>query len=399
MMSHFDFHSQATFLPFYSLYSSLTSGKSINSFLYASAVLYELNMLDEARLSLDHAYDLLTCDPSFLIRTSSIKSRHSSVYKILHMLAFFSQLSASYYPSLLPQISSLEALSFIFEDVHKPWDGNPFLNNLSFRRQWHDSNIIMAVFSLSACFASQHDIKLLFDSIHTKLLDTQSPITGLHLSSELRHSSLLTSMAATFHYLPMYEYMQVPFPYQTSMLSSVLSLQTKYGPFCLPAGHSCIDYDAVYLLHSYLHQHNYTADDLLSCKISASLARLSTYYDLVYKNNRGPNFNISEFGYPVFGFSDYIQECFSLFLHNRCFFTFAWNFKSILNNRFRSKPISSNSDLACSSYPHESNLFSLWFYFLICRMLDSASNANKLIFSKFYSLPFLGYSRNRTIES
>ncbi|CAC9526866.1 hypothetical protein BHECKSOX_1407 [Bathymodiolus heckerae thiotrophic gill symbiont] len=307
---------------------------------------------------------------------------HSDLYVSLHLSSIYYQL-VDYYIDDFPIIDFLEKISK--EGLYSK------LDELDYSDAWRVSNEIMSYAVLLSFNAKRgcnvDSVEWCFDYIESR----QNKISGLWASENKK--SILNSLAATFHYLPLYDFLKKPVKNPKKILDSVLSLKLPNGFFSSPAGYACIDYDCIAILFFLVQQDS--IENFISLKqkneiSSIALELRQSIIDMINSDGGFPEFGRE--GNPV---SSSIIALMSYRKH-QCFETYLWNMKKIARLFIQSDKLAySNSVLMCVSKPHESNSFSVWFRYmtiLICEdMLEYlGQNIDRSAKPKRFDLPGLG---------
>lgn len=281
---------------------------------------------------------------------SLIGANHDGEYIRLHLSALYYQLGSIYLKNLGPILALKDWSS---RDLIKALLG---IDNSS---AWYASNIIMSyavLFAHNARLGQNSDCLL---SILEHLNAGQDADTGLWFG--IKRASKLNAMAATFHYLPLYSYLNVKPAHADRMFDNIANLASRDGFFNLPAGYACLDYDGITSLQ-YLCENALLKDDRdarLPVLLSIATALRSHLIAMQQKDG----------GFPEAGSTQGcwvdIKNLISHVIRNRCFWSAAWNARFIQKAwTSPSRIIHANSIRACSAQISESNAFSTWFRYM-----------------------------------
>lgn len=139
-----------------------------------------------------------------------------------------------------------------------------WLEKLDWSNAWLQSNRVMFVLAFliyRAEVEGDRSAPALFHSVLDWLDRNQDPKTGLWGTQY--NASLLNAVAATYHFIPFYEYVHRPVLYVKRIIDAVLSLQQADGLFAAtPGGGACEDLDAIDLLATFTQQVIYRAEDI-----------------------------------------------------------------------------------------------------------------------------------------
>jgi hypothetical protein len=168
-------------------------------------------------------------------------------------------------------------------------------------------------------------------------------------------------MAATFHYLPLYSYLNESPRSPEKIFDNIVRLANSEGYFNLPSGYACLDYDGIsslnYLLENALSVSE-RKDRIPICLTIATALRTN----LLSAQNEDGGF--SEAGTSNGVFID-TRNLIRFTTRVRCFWSTAWNANFILKSwLIPNRIIHSNSILACRARINESNSFATWFRFM-----------------------------------
>ena len=139
-----------------------------------------------------------------------------------------------------------------------------WLEGLDWSNAWLQSNRVMFALSFLV-YAVEHAHERAAAQIFHAALDwldaAQDQETGTW--GRKAGSSLLNSMAATYHFLPFYEYVQRPIQRLNNLIDATLSLQQADGLFGAgPGGGACEDLDAIGVLAVAARYSRHRADDM-----------------------------------------------------------------------------------------------------------------------------------------
>jgi glycosyltransferase involved in cell wall biosynthesis len=139
-----------------------------------------------------------------------------------------------------------------------------WLEKLDWSNAWLQSNRVMFVLTFLIYQAETGSVRSspgLFHRVLDWLDQDQDPETGLWGTSH--GASLLNSVAATYHFIPFYEYVHRPVLYTKRIIDSALTLQQADGLFgAEPGGGACEDLDAMYLLAALTRRASYRAEEI-----------------------------------------------------------------------------------------------------------------------------------------
>lgn len=377
---------------FYSATSRSKYGKSLNGILYSMNLALEMKDYEYIENNFEKVLKLVSEFVLNIERNSKL-SRHSRDYQILQILALFLQAISSYKDKTLIENCFKNNLWIreICESCFLDFNENNFLKKLNFRNHWHDSNVVMAVFSLAACYCkfykfNESDLINLFRSIDHKVSNLQSSKMGFHKSTALKYKGLLQGLASTYHYIPMYRYMYKQIKYKSKINESIYKMNTLNGLFALPYGHACIDLDAAIIME-YIglnSENNFSKDNFnILLRFVDTLTKI--------QNQDG--------GYSIYGTQKDslligLLGVPDLIIKTRCLGTILWNLKCIIRSSRRNHLTISNSSYDSCSIIKESTMFSTWFRLLslksALKQLNIKEFSNKLNY-EIYQSPYLGY--------
>ena len=317
-------------------------------------------------------------------------NKHSQTYKDFHKIALFSQLFFSV-------DENFKSIKSLYKDILSKRNYLLISNerlfikeikSLSLKNSWHDSNIIMAMFTLRFAFCSGNKKDKGLNKCIDYLETIQNRKTGLWHSKN-GFGGDLNAMAGTYHYIPLFLSIDRRIPYTKNIINSTSRLYINNGHFSAPKGHSCIDLDAFSIF--YYCKNNKENNSIFKIK-NCSKDFINDLYNISNKDGGFSDFP-SNYKFKEL-ISSIIIIIFKLIIYKNAY-NFLWNIKSI----FRTLPyikqklkITSNSDYLCSSYIKESNIFSCWFKLL---NIDIALKLYKKVTNNrpdpIYKLPFIGY--------
>ena len=280
-------------------------------------------------------------------QSRSPNNNHSDLYLSLHSSSIFYQLIDTYIPDYPPieYFSNFSKLEL-----------NHFLNAFDYSDAWRVSNEIMGLAVLIAFNEKKEQnighLQIILDEIKSR----QDSKSGLWHGT--KNKSIINGIAATFHYVPLYDYLNEKLDFKEEILSSILSIALKNGYFSSPAGYACIDYDCVAILkYLVVNDNGSSISEKSKDQIIKTIKKL--YQSIIDSQNSDGGFG--EYGPKKNLLFDTGQLIKSFFVH-RSVSTFSWNFKKIIRLYFfKNKLLYSNSVQSCVSLPFESNTFATWF--------------------------------------
>ena len=375
--------------PNYSVSSSLKnkSLKSTNALIYHGFVCLHLGYIDEA----NSIKELCIKEFKKNKKKHSINNKkHSGFYKDLHKVALLTQLICSIQ-------NNFKDIETFLKNALDQRNYNLIANKTSFIKKikslkmnnsWHDSNIIMAMFSLRFAYMEGFTNDEGLNSCIDYLVKIQNSRTGLWHSKN-NFGGDLNAMAGTYHYLPLFLAINRRIPYEEKIITSTFKLYINKGHFSAPTGHSCIDLDA----HAILFYCKKNIHNGLNSKVKGMA--FDFLENVKYLANKDGGFSDFPSNYkPKELFIIILILIYKLILYKNTY-TFLWNLKAIIRtlpivkNKLK---INSNSDKICSSFIKESNIFSCWFKLLT---IDYAKINEKDLKEKkgttIYLLPFIGF--------
>ena len=306
-------------------------------------------------------------------------AKHSKNYQSLHQSAIYYQLVDKYDIDLGP-VSFLKDLT---EDKFFK-----VITQLGHRNSWYISNILMS-YAVLIAFNNKHGLNHgLMELLIEYLNQIQCKKTGLWVSD--KGPSDLNSMAGTFHYLPIYKYMDITPDRCTEMYKSILRLSTSQGYFSYPSGYACLDYDGISSLKYLLGKVELGEGDK---KTLAGLARrLKT--NIISMQN--PDGGFPEVG-PLNSLAGDMIAIHKYSLKTKCIWTYAWNTKFTLRSYFSKNHVFyANSSASCAARAFDSNTFATWFRYLTVSCCEdiidqTEKNGERKARPLEVSLPGLGY--------
>ena len=374
--------------PHYSLSSKfkIEGNISSNSLIYNAFIHFHKGDIEKSKILVSKCLYLIKSE--ILESSNKDTKKHSIFYQNLHKLALLMQLICSIE-------NSFKNVNKLLVDIMNPNDLEIITNkelfikkikSLKLLNSWHDSNIIMALFSLRYALLEGNKDDIGLNSCIDYLEKIQNKKTGLWHSIN-NFGGNLNAMAGTYHYLPLFMAIERPIPKKNKILLSTINLHIINGHFSAPKGHSCIDLDAYSIL--------FYCNNYKNKKLNKVIMDLSKKFikNISYIINTDGGFSDFPTNYSFYELFLIIKVLLKKFFVYKDYQTFLWNLKAI----FRTFPfikskliITSNSDPICSSYINESNTFSCWFKLLT---VDYALKINKKIKNKknLYKLPFIGY--------
>lgn len=364
-------------------YSDSSKKESVYSNLYHLSLSLLLDNHKVTKQTLEYLNNK-TNEQGFLnIDTKEIKGNHSQNYINLHMSSIFYQ----------TQDINQKMVNYLHKNAKHIQEN--FIN-LDFSNAWSISNELMAWSTLFARYAKYDDGKSL-ENLAKFLLSHDSFQKGLWVSQSKRHRGTINSIAATFHYLPMYMYLNIRVPGSRNYLKVINSIKLRNGFFSAPKGYACIDYDVIFLLFYFLF---FYSDDLDENE-RRDVELILTEHKEALLNIQG-----SDGGFPEYGMQNdvlaVISMCIGNFFKNKDLHSLLWNTKKIYENKFqKEKIIYANSVSSCGSKLHESNIFSSWFRLLTLELLESCgvllNNFGSLKLDTRSDIPGLGYNPVRSL--
>ena len=375
--------------PHYSFSSRLQNKriKSTNAMIYHALVYLHLGYFDKANSIQALCIENLKKEKKIELTNNK---KHSSFYKDLHKAALITQLICSTQNNFQNIDNFLKTIldERNFDLIANKVSFIDKIRSLKMYNSWHDSNIIMAMFSLRYAYIKGFKKDEALNSCIDYLAKIQNVRTGLWHSKN-NFGGDLNAMAGTYHYLPLFLAINRKIPLTKKIINSTIKLHIKNGHFSAPKGHSCIDLDAHAILF-------YCKKSI--CKdFNQKVKEISFYFIKDIQNISNKDGGFSDFP------SNYkLQELFitiSILIHklilHKNIYTFLWNLKAIIrtlpivNNKLK---INSNSDIMCSSHIKESNIFSCWFKLLtIDYAYKNQKNLKENKETKTYLLPFIGF--------
>ena len=375
--------------PHYSVSSSLENKnkRSTNALIYHALVCLHLGKIDQANSIKE------TCISNLKKRKNnkSINNKkHSAFYKDLHKAALITQLICSTQNNFRNIDTFLKTIldERNFNLISNKAYFIKKIKSLKMNNSWHDSNIIMAMFSLRFAYVQGFKKDIALNSCIDYLSKIQNSKTGLWHSNN-NFGGDLNAMAGTYHYLPLFLSINRAIPHKEKIINSTIKLNLNNGHFSAPKGHSCVDLDAHAIL--FYCKNNICEDS------NKKIKRLALRFirDMKYISNKDGGFSDFPTNYKLNElFIIILILIYKLILHKSTY-TFLWNLKAILrtlpivNNKIK---INSNSDIMCTSYIKESNIFSCWFKLLTIDYANkNQQNVKEEKEPKTYLLPFIGF--------
>ena len=224
------------------------------------------------------------------------------------------------------------------------------------------------------------------------LLKHSSFKDGLWESQNLSYKSLINSIAATFHYLPLFIFNDIKIPGSENYIMYIKKVIPRKWIFSSPDGYACIDYDAVYMIFYYLIYHK----DELSIQDEHFIRNMINTLSKKILDIQNSDGGFPEYGRGTGPITAIIQSS-SNFYNNKCFNSYKWNLKKIIRqNMFQSKITFSNSSKYCGATMNESSIFSTWFRVLTLEVNDQIisilNNKSPLeLKANYKGVPGLGY--------
>ena len=337
----------------YPYYSDTSKKNSPYTYLYHLALSKLLDNEEIEKNSLEYLNAKINSNGLLEINHDEINGNHSKDYIDLHMSSIFYQ------------SQNLDSRAIDYLDGQKNKILSSF-KNLNFDNAWSISNEIMAwstLFSRYESFDNGKSINYLADF----LLSHDTFQNGLWTSQSLRHKGTINSIAATFHYLPLFMYLKIKIPGSRNYLEIVNSIKLNNGFFSAPSGYACIDYDSIFLIFYFLFFYADELDINERTKAKSIIDDLRNSLLKIQQQDGG----FPEYGEPKQALSVSLSSL-NNFLKSCDLHSFLWNAKKIYENKYqKEKIIYANSALTCGSKIHESNIFSTWFRFLTFELLDA----------------------------
>ncbi len=323
--------------------------------------------------------DLLTNTPvnqihALIKQTPKVANpKHSETYTLLHL--------GSIYINLLNSIGQTESASMLADLISEDCDLDKVLLELEFDSAWKDSNVILGISTIHAIRKEYGKTYQLIEYIESR----RDSSTGLWLSR--KKPNYINSIAALFHFVPIYKYLDIPINKLDYALELIDKLYQGSGVFCGANGYACIDYDVFSILRyamiaepQYFEEHRYRIFHICSEYISSRIGSTDVFTE--YGDSRGK-------------LSD-LMRIVRNGLYHGSMLTLVWNLKAYTRvNIFRNMSIFANSAKSTKSFPVEVNLFSIWFrlmtYALCVEITDYISLGKRVDIYRRMELPGLGY--------
>lgn len=310
-------------------------------------------------------------------------SRHDNEYTKYHLSSIYYQLIEAYLPSHGP----IEAFTSLTPDLLR-YD----LAQRNATQAWRVSNVLMSYGTLLAYNERRGKNSGCLDVCISFLDSIQNRNSCLWESS--RGAYLLNSVAATFHYLPLYAYSSKTVCGAEKVLASVLSMSLPNGHFSSPLGYVCIDYDGIATAKFLYEKCLSTAQRKL---YRSKIVRIATKLKESILRQQNPDGGFPEILVNI-PLAPAVGNAVLSFLSHRSPLTFAWNIKSILRNSgLLSGEMCANSVKACVSLAGESNTFATWFRYMTLMVCEDILEKEGWIETRItnsethFSLPGLGY--------
>ena len=361
---------------------------SINSLIYHALVCYHLNEIERAKEITNKCINQISLKKCTTLNNNFQK--HSDFYKDLHKISLLTQLICSLNNNFE---SGQDFLKEVFNKDYYQLISNDYLfinkiRTLELTNSWHDSNIIMSMFSLRYAYCGGNKKDNGLNSCTKYLEEIQNINTGFWHSKN-GFGGNLNAMAGTYHYLPLFLSINKTIPRKNLIIESTFKLHTINGHFSLPKGHSCIDLD----VFSIFYYCNLNTKNKLNKKIKYFSELFID--DLINIINIDGGFSDFPCNYKTSELNLILNTFLKQFIKYGDIYTSLWNLKSIIRTLpiINSKlQIISNSDILCSSFIRESNIFSCWFKLLTIDFANNLKEGNTLVPLKSkYKLPFLGF--------
>ena len=240
---------------------------------------------------------------------------HDTRYTTLHLSSIYYQLANIYYHKH-PVIDAMSQITKKKLAIK--------LDELDHSDAWRVSNEVMA-YAVLLAFNAEKGVCVngplwCYEYVKKK----QDPATGLWLST--KRPSLINGVAASFHYLPLYDYLDQSLNYPEKITRALLSMRLPNGFFSSPAGYACIDYDCIaillFLVRQNIKQEFLKESEIVEIGECAERLRNAV---LELQNSNG---GFPEFGVNVRPIVDTYESLVS-FAKHRCASTLVWNLKKI----------------------------------------------------------------------
>jgi hypothetical protein len=316
----------------------------------------------------------------FLVEEDKIIGNQDLDYIKYHLSSLYYQLCNKYnIQFIIKELNELNKTTLI-----------QLVEKYDYSNSWKVSNQLMGLGVLLSYnseitkeFALPEELLIFISSL-------QCTETGLWHSK--KNPSILNSIAGTFHYLPLFCYLNKNIRYSKEIITQLKKIYLGNGYFCSPKGYACIDYDCLFILYCIL----------LQDKKEKCLCDLDRDFILQVANDFIGNINyvesldcgFSEYGRPDI-YSDFFK-CVLSFKRHCCTRTLLWNLKKFVRlTLLKNKPIYSNGIKTCGSLPLESNTFAVLFRVFTYELAMDIVYINKYNKSKLkqrYCLPGIGYT-------